>query len=157
HPSRVRTKSRPEAGSAMPHGRARPDRMFGFGIATGYQFTFPYYLGNFSAARCSYSPAPDDTTGATRSRGRGQGAAHDTSPGWECPSIGSRLFIPKHYEAHMEIVPQQRALARLRLDLQRHGLYRTAYFLAIKLINKFALFRVLRGMHLNSVNPAYLS
>lgn len=57
----------------------------------------------------------------------------------------------------MEIVPQQRALTRLRLDLQRHGLYRTAYFLAIKLINKFALFRVLRGMHLNSVNPAYLS
>lgn len=56
----------------------------------------------------------------------------------------------------MEIVPQQRALARLRLDLQRHGLYRTAYFLAIKLINTFALFRVLRGMHLNSVNPAYL-
>jgi len=56
----------------------------------------------------------------------------------------------------METMPQQRALRRLRLDLQRHGLYRTLYLLMIKVINKFALFRILRGMYLHHVNQAYL-
>lgn len=55
----------------------------------------------------------------------------------------------------MESVPQP-LLTRIRLDLRRHGLQRTAYLLAIKIINKFLLFRVLRGMYLSEVNPDYL-
>src|SRR5690606_41656990 len=58
--------------------------------------------------------------------------------------------------AHMESMPKQDLLTRLRLDLRRHGRRRTAYVLAMKLINKLFLFRVLHALHLQRVNPAYL-
>jgi len=56
----------------------------------------------------------------------------------------------------MESMPKQDLLTRLQLDLRRHGRRRTAYVLAMKLINKLFLFRVLHGLHLQRVNPAYL-
>src|SRR5690606_36696968 len=59
-------------------------------------------------------------------------------------------------EAHMESMPKQDLLTRLQLDLRGHGRRRTAYVLAMKLINKLFLFRVLHGLHLQRVNPAYL-
>src|SRR5690606_40175393 len=49
--------------------------------------------------------------------------------------------------AHMESMPKQDLLTRLRLDLRRHGRRRTAYVLAMKLINKLFLFRVLHALH----------
>lgn len=56
----------------------------------------------------------------------------------------------------MESVPKQSFLTRLRLELKRHGLLRTAYGLAVKALNKLLPFRILRGLHLKEVNPAYL-
>ena len=56
----------------------------------------------------------------------------------------------------MESLPQPNRWTRLRLDLKRHGARRIAYRLAIQLLNKFLLFRILRGVHLPEVNPDYL-
>ena len=57
----------------------------------------------------------------------------------------------------MEAVTQPSLLTRLRLDMRHHGLPRLAYLLLIKVINKFALFKILRAMRLPSVNQAYLT
>lgn len=56
----------------------------------------------------------------------------------------------------MESPPKPNRSTRLRFDLKRHGVRRIAYRLAIQLLNKFLLFRILRGMHLPEVNPDYL-
>lgn len=57
----------------------------------------------------------------------------------------------------MESESQPNLPTRIRLDITRHGLHRTAYLLAIKLINKFLLFRILHGLYLRRVNPDYLT
>src|SRR5690606_147069 len=58
--------------------------------------------------------------------------------------------------AHMESMPKQDLLTRLQLDLRRHGRRRTAYVLAMKLINKLFLFRILHNLHPQKINPTYL-
>jgi len=48
------------------------------------------------------------------------------------------------------------SVGRVRASLARHGATRTAFYFALKALNRVVLIRILRGFHIEDPDPAYL-